>query len=1568
VLLLAWMSVLLVVSPGAFAGPTLPSLSGSVATFTGDQSHGIASGVDVSTPPYTTFTIYGLTTDIVPAAYTPGVKLFSQSAKGSTGGDGDIFSSAGNGGAGEAGRDLTVNYHGGTQAIRTSGLFAYGIGVLTYAGDGGNGGDDWGVVGYGANGGRGGTGGLAMVCSDAAWPAGAGSVILYSPSTIETTGWFAPGIYALSKGGDGGSGGDGDGVYGEGGNGGKGGSGGPVSILNNSRITTTGFAADGISANSLGANGGSAGDGDGVVGAGGSAVGGGSGGGVNVTDFGYIHTTGSFSRGIFAQSVGGFAGSSGGGGGIFGWGGSGDSAGDGGYVYVQVSWYGGFIHTEGVGSHGVLAQSVGGGGGSVGTAAGLVSLGGRGSSGGNGGEVYVSNGGWVRTQGDVSHGILAQSVGGGGGSSGDSGGLVSIGGSANSSGDGGTVTVNNNEGVVITSGNGSHSILAQSIGGGGGSAGDSYSLVAIGGAGAAGGHGGTVSVNNGSRASLSTSGSGSRGIMAQSIGGGGGSGGSSYGLVAVGGSGSGVSNGGAVTIGNSGSITTYGGDSDAIFAQSIGGGGGNCSYAAGGLVFGGSGSGGGDGGTVAIQNGGTLYTRGANAAGISAQSIGGGGGSGGGMGALITQGGSGGGSGNGGTVSIGNTGGIWTKGNFSTAISAQSVGGAGGRGIGWAAGLFSLGGGGGGGGSGAAVTVANSGNLETSGYDSSAVLAQSIGGGGGAGGSANSYNIIETFSLGGASAGGGTGGQVHVSSQDGSILTRGDLSHGMHAQSIGGGGGTGGGVANFTLGLEISQDWGFGGRGGSGGTGGAVEVSSDSQITTLGKHAHGLFAQSVGGGGGSGGNVASWNVTIGGIVEDFPSVHGGVTMGGAAGAGGSSGAVSVSSAGDISTSGFRSYGILAQSVGGGGGDGGNSMTGAIAFSSYDVTMAFGGVGGDGGSGNTVSVDSSGRTATTGDFAYGILAQSVGGGGGSGGSSTTLQISASVFDPGDIVGALPSSTSVSVGGRAGGGGSGGFVSISNAGDVSTTGDFAYGILAQSVGGGGGSGGNATTIEADLLGDPIDLLAYAGSVMTQSNVALGGSGGAGGSGGTVLVQNEGGIATKGHFANGILAQSVGGGGGTSGSILRDEYSLLGLTQSSARLQGRSSGAGDGRDVTVENAADITTEGVFSHGILAQSIGGGGGYAGITEELGIGSLALGSGSQGVFMEDTGFGVGFAGSTGGSGSAGAVNVTHTGSITTFGDTSHGILAQSAAGRNGTAGPVTVTLASDITTYGANSDGIHAQSVGGYGSGSISITNGGTVQGGSGAGAGVNLDGGADNTLANAGSISSLSGTAILGSIGNDIVTNNGLVTGSVLLGAGANAFDNHAGARFDSGARIELGAGNALTNAGVLSPGGLGAIVDTTLIGDLVLSSSSVLEIEIGGLTPGSFDSLSVTGDVLAGLAGSMMAGPLGEVGLLDLAPAMGSVNFSFLSGFDVASELGLGESAAFEFLTAGSEVDWTAMAFTFSGGPSDFQYSVFWQDGGLLLQVIHGTAAIPAPGALLLTGIGLGILGWRRMKTSP
>ena len=43
-----------------------------------------------------------------------------------------------------------------------------------------------------------------------------------------------------------------------------------------------------------------------------------------------------------------------------------------------------------------------------------------------------------------------------------------------------------------------------------------------------------------------------------------------------------------------------------------------------------------------------------------------------------------------------------------------------------------------------------------------------------------------------------------------------------------------------------------------GGDGGALNVTSDSTITTQGNEAEGLFAQSIGGGGGNGGSVVSY--------------------------------------------------------------------------------------------------------------------------------------------------------------------------------------------------------------------------------------------------------------------------------------------------------------------------------------------------------------------------------------------------------------------------------------------------------------------------------------------------------------------------------------------------------------------------------------------------------------------------------------------------------------------------------------------------------------------------------------
>ena len=71
-------------------------------------------------------------------------------------------------------------------------------------------------------------------------------------------------------------------------------------------------------------------------------------------------------------------------------------------------------------------------------------------------------------------------------------------------------------------------------------------------------------------------------------------------------------------------------------------------------------------------------------------------------------------------------------------------------------------------------------------------------------------------------------------------------------------------------------------------------------------------------------------------------------------------------------------------------------------------------------------------------------------------------------------------------------------------------------------------------------------------------------------------------------------------------------------------------------------------------------------------------------------------------------------------------------------------------------------------------------MSGGSGTGAGVELVGGSNNTLTNFGTVTALSGLAIVGSassggdIGNNTVNNFGTVIGNVILGSGTNAFNN--------------------------------------------------------------------------------------------------------------------------------------------------------------------------------------------------
>jgi uncharacterized protein with beta-barrel porin domain len=209
----------------------------------------------------------------------------------------------------------------------------------------------------------------------------------------------------------------------------------------------------------------------------------------------------------------------------------------------------------------------------------------------------------------------------------------------------------------------------------------------------------------------------------------------------------------------------------------------------------------------------------------------------------------------------------------------------------------------------------------------------------------------------------------------------------------------------------------------------------------------------------------------------------------------------------------------------------------------------------------------------------------------------------------------------------------------------------------------------------------------------------------------------------------------------------------------------------------------------------------------------------------------------------AGAVTVTSTGNIATAGNYASGIVAKGYG-----AGAVTVTSTGNIATAGGNASGIHAES----GGGPIAVTiKSGTVSGGSGSGAGVDLVGGSNNTLTNFGTVTALSGLAIQGDTGNNTINNFGTVVGNVILGSGTNAFNNMAGGLFNAGATVNLGAGNVLTNAGTLSPGGAGVIQTTALTGNMAQTATGRLFTDIN-IAGGTSDRINVSGT--AALSGAV------------------------------------------------------------------------------------------------------------------
>ncbi len=244
----------------------------------------------------------------------------------------------------------------------------------------------------------------------------------------------------------------------------------------------------------------------------------------------------------------------------------------------------------------------------------------------------------------------------------------------------------------------------------------------------------------------------------------------------------------------------------------------------------------------------------------------------------------------------------------------------------------------------------------------------SIGGRGGKGASSGfSYEYGRT---------GGRGGQASLV-QTGAIAGQGAQKTAVPLLSVFSEGGDGG---NADSGL------------GRGGEAGAVTFDLASKATTTGENFAAILATSKGGDAGSGGDFAQF------ARNDHGGNGGSVTV--------RLGATSI-----VSTAGKDAPAVVAQSIGGHGGDRTN------AFYSEPLLT-------DGGAGGAVSVTNAGTLATSGKYSTALVAQSVGGRGDA------------AFNAGDGGKAAP----------------GGMVSIVNAGTIRISGLASSGLVAQSIGGG------------------------------------------------------------------------------------------------------------------------------------------------------------------------------------------------------------------------------------------------------------------------------------------------------------------------------------------------------------------------------------------------------------------------------------------------------------------------------------------------------------------------------------
>ena len=506
--------------------------------------------------------------------------------------------------------------------------------------------------------------------------------------------------------------------------------------------------------------------------------------------------------------------------------------------------------------------------------------------------------------------------------------------------------------------------------------------------------------------------------------------------------------------------------------------------------------------------------------------------------------------------------------------------------------------------------------------------------------------------------------------------------------------------------------------------------------------------------------------------------------------------VNVTVMGDISTLGYNSEGIDAR-----------SSTGSLV--SFSGTLTTEGERSEGiiastSNGNT-SVDASGAISTSGMSSAAIRASSR--------ETTTVTSDATISTSGDSSSGISASGSV-------------LAEVTSNGTVSTSGNSSTGISASSSDTAiitsnaaiSTSGSNSSGIR--VSGSELAMATSNDTITTMGDSAAGIS--ASSFGGTTDITSNAAISTQGYEAYGILSFAL---AGTSTVTSNADITTVGDSAGGIVSLAFTSGIlGSSGPSTVVSSGNIMTSGENALGIVSIS------SADVSTVTSTGNISTtGDYSSGIL----------AGST-----YSNAQVTSSGSITTSGLGSMGITAASLND-----GDVMVTTSGDITTSGADASGIYGYTVGG----AITMdVQGGTISGGSGTGAAIELVGGTSNMVTNRGTLSALSGNAIIGGAGDDHIWNYGTIIGNIDLDGGSNVFHNHTGGIFNMGAMINLGAGGQLINDGTLSPGGDGVISTTAITGDLVQNAAGILAVDIDAGT-GATDLIQVSGS--ASLAGTIV-----------------------------------------------------------------------------------------------------------------